>query len=93
LRQCSLFNDDYRFDSHGCSRIDNVRDLAARPLNDRRSPPDRTYGAVGFFLPRAALAGAWTQNRENNPMQSRMGHKRGEVKTTLAPTRVNAIMQ
>jgi murein L,D-transpeptidase YcbB/YkuD len=27
--QRSLFNDDYRFDSHGCSRVDNVRDLAA----------------------------------------------------------------
>src|ERR1700681_4598435 len=23
------FSDDYRFDSHGCSRVDNVRDLAA----------------------------------------------------------------
>jgi L,D-transpeptidase YcbB len=27
--QRNLFNDDYRFDSHGCSRVDNVRDLAA----------------------------------------------------------------
>jgi L,D-transpeptidase YcbB len=27
--QRSLFSDDYRFDSHGCSRVDNVRDLAA----------------------------------------------------------------
>jgi L,D-transpeptidase YcbB len=27
--QKSLFSDDYRFDSHGCSRVDNVRDLAA----------------------------------------------------------------
>ena len=27
--QRSLFNNDYRFDSHGCSRVDNVRDLAA----------------------------------------------------------------
>jgi L,D-transpeptidase YcbB len=26
--QRNLFNDDYRFDSHGCSRVDNVRDLA-----------------------------------------------------------------
>jgi murein L,D-transpeptidase YcbB/YkuD len=24
-----LFADDYRFDSHGCTRVDNVRDLAA----------------------------------------------------------------
>ncbi len=30
----SLFNDDYRFDSHGCSRVDNVRDLAAWLLKD-----------------------------------------------------------
>ena len=27
--QRNLFNDDYRFDSHGCARVDNVRDLAA----------------------------------------------------------------
>jgi L,D-transpeptidase YcbB len=33
--QRSLFNDDYRFDSHGCSRVDNVRDLAAWLLNDQ----------------------------------------------------------
>jgi len=26
--QRNLFGDDYRFDSHGCSRVDNVRDLA-----------------------------------------------------------------
>ncbi|MGY3696804.1 murein L,D-transpeptidase YcbB/YkuD [Bradyrhizobium sp. USDA 3240] len=33
--QHSLFNDDYRFDSHGCSRVDNVRDLAAWLLKDQ----------------------------------------------------------
>jgi L,D-transpeptidase YcbB len=33
--QRSLFSDDYRFDSHGCSRIDNVRDLAAWLLKDQ----------------------------------------------------------
>ena len=27
--QRNLFTDDYRFDSHGCVRVDNVRDLAA----------------------------------------------------------------
>jgi L,D-transpeptidase YcbB len=32
--QKSLFNDDYRFDSHGCSRVDNVRDLAAWLLSE-----------------------------------------------------------
>jgi murein L,D-transpeptidase YcbB/YkuD len=32
--QHNLFSDDYRFDSHGCSRVDNVRDLAAWLLND-----------------------------------------------------------
>src|SRR5579871_5573161 len=26
--QRNLFSDDYRFDSHGCTRVDNVRDLA-----------------------------------------------------------------
>ncbi|WP_445220722.1 L,D-transpeptidase family protein [Bradyrhizobium sp. Pa8] len=31
--QRNLFSDDYRFDSHGCSRVDNVRDLAAWLLN------------------------------------------------------------
>jgi L,D-transpeptidase YcbB len=30
----NLFSDDYRFDSHGCSRVDNVRDLAAWLLKD-----------------------------------------------------------
>jgi len=29
-----LFSDDYRFDSHGCSRVDNVRDLAAWLLQE-----------------------------------------------------------
>jgi murein L,D-transpeptidase YcbB/YkuD len=29
-----LFADDYRFDSHGCTRVDNVRDLAAWILDD-----------------------------------------------------------
>jgi murein L,D-transpeptidase YcbB/YkuD len=29
-----LFDNDYRFDSHGCTRVDNVRDLAAWILND-----------------------------------------------------------
>jgi murein L,D-transpeptidase YcbB/YkuD len=33
--QRSLFSDDYRFDSHGCSRVDNVRDLAAWLLRDQ----------------------------------------------------------
>jgi murein L,D-transpeptidase YcbB/YkuD len=33
--QRNLFNDDYRFDSHGCSRVDNVRDLAAWLLKDQ----------------------------------------------------------
>jgi murein L,D-transpeptidase YcbB/YkuD len=32
--QRSLFSDDYRFDSHGCTRVDNVRDLAAWLLRD-----------------------------------------------------------
>jgi murein L,D-transpeptidase YcbB/YkuD len=34
-QQRSLFSNDYRFDSHGCSRVDNVRDLAAWLLNDQ----------------------------------------------------------
>ena len=29
-----LFANDYRFDSHGCTRVDNVRDLAAWILDD-----------------------------------------------------------
>jgi murein L,D-transpeptidase YcbB/YkuD len=29
-----LFADDYRFDSHGCTRVDNVRDLAVWILED-----------------------------------------------------------
>jgi len=30
----NLFANDYRFDSHGCTRVDNVRDLAAWILQD-----------------------------------------------------------
>ena len=30
----NLFADDYRFDSHGCTRVDNVRDLATWILQD-----------------------------------------------------------
>jgi murein L,D-transpeptidase YcbB/YkuD len=30
----NLFDADYRFDSHGCTRVDNVRDLAAWILED-----------------------------------------------------------
>jgi len=33
--QRNLFADDYRFDSHGCARVDNVRDLAAWLLKDQ----------------------------------------------------------
>ena len=32
--QRNLFTDDYRFDSHGCSRVDNVRDLATWLLSE-----------------------------------------------------------
>lgn len=32
--QKTLFSNDYRFDSHGCVRVDNVRDLAAWLLSD-----------------------------------------------------------
>jgi murein L,D-transpeptidase YcbB/YkuD len=32
--QRHLFTDDYRFDSHGCVRVDNVRDLAAWLLQE-----------------------------------------------------------
>ncbi|MDA9434112.1 L,D-transpeptidase family protein [Bradyrhizobium sp. CCBAU 51627] len=41
--QRSLFSDDYRFDSHGCSRVDNVRDLAAWLLKDQ---PKWTRAAI-----------------------------------------------
>jgi L,D-transpeptidase YcbB len=39
--QKSLFSDDYRFDSHGCSRVDNVRDLAAWLLQPELSKWNR----------------------------------------------------
>ncbi|MGO8913726.1 MAG: L,D-transpeptidase family protein [Bradyrhizobium sp.] len=35
--QRNLFSDDYRFDSHGCSRVDNVRDLATWLLQEEMS--------------------------------------------------------
>ena len=39
--QRSLFSDDYRFDSHGCSRVDNVRDLATWLLAEEMSKWNR----------------------------------------------------
>ncbi len=39
-----LFDDDYRFDSHGCTRVDNVRDLAAWILQD--GPPGWNRAAI-----------------------------------------------
>jgi L,D-transpeptidase YcbB len=39
-----LFADDYRFDSHGCTRVDNVRDLAAWILED--GPPNWDRAAI-----------------------------------------------
>jgi murein L,D-transpeptidase YcbB/YkuD len=36
-----LFSDDYRFDSHGCTRVDNVRDLAVWVLKDGPAGWDR----------------------------------------------------
>jgi len=39
-----LFADDYRFDSHGCTRVDNVRDLAAWILQE--NPPGWDRAAV-----------------------------------------------
>ena len=39
-----LFADDYRFDSHGCTRVDNVRDLAAWIMRD--NPPGWDRAAI-----------------------------------------------
>jgi murein L,D-transpeptidase YcbB/YkuD len=48
-QQRNLFSNDYRFDSHGCSRVDNVRDLAAWLLKDQpkwnRAAIDATIAA------------------------------------------------
>ena len=40
----NLFAADYRFDSHGCTRVDNVRDLAAWILQD--GPPGWNRAAI-----------------------------------------------
>jgi murein L,D-transpeptidase YcbB/YkuD len=40
--QRNLFSDDYRFDSHGCSRVDNVRDLATWLLQEEMAKWSRT---------------------------------------------------
>src|SRR4030088_331595 len=45
--QRNLFSDDYRFDSHGCSRVDNVRDLAAWLLKDM---PQWTRAAIDAMI-------------------------------------------
>ncbi len=39
-----LFDNDYRFNSHGCTRVDNVRDLAAWILQD--GPPGWNRAAI-----------------------------------------------
>src|ERR1700688_76166 len=46
--QRNLFSDDYRFDSHGCSRVDNVRDLAAWLLQEEMPKWNRAaiYAAI-----------------------------------------------
>jgi murein L,D-transpeptidase YcbB/YkuD len=49
----NLFSNDYRFDSHGCSRVDNVRDLAAWLLKDQ---PQWSRAAID-----AAIAGGQHQ--------------------------------
>jgi L,D-transpeptidase YcbB len=49
-----LFADDYRFDSHGCTRVDNVRDLAAWILQE--GPPG--WGRENID---AAIAGGETK--------------------------------
>ncbi|MBR0714279.1 murein L,D-transpeptidase [Bradyrhizobium liaoningense] len=51
--QRNLFSNDYRFDSHGCSRVDNVRDLAAWLLKDQ---PQWSRAAID-----AAIAGGQHQ--------------------------------
>jgi murein L,D-transpeptidase YcbB/YkuD len=43
-----LFADDYRFDSHGCTRVDNVRDLAAWILQDNPTGWDRAAIDAGI---------------------------------------------
>jgi murein L,D-transpeptidase YcbB/YkuD len=43
-----LFADDYRFDSHGCTRVDNVRDLAAWILQDNPPGWDRATIDAGI---------------------------------------------
>jgi murein L,D-transpeptidase YcbB/YkuD len=43
-----LFSDDYRFDSHGCTRVDNVRDLAAWILQDGPAGWDRAAIDTGI---------------------------------------------
>jgi L,D-transpeptidase YcbB len=59
--QRNLFSDDYRFDSHGCSRVDNVRDLAAWLLKDQ---PKWSRAAID-----AAIA---TGQREDIPVTKKV---------------------
>jgi murein L,D-transpeptidase YcbB/YkuD len=47
-----LFADDYRFDSHGCTRVDNVRDLAAWILQD--NPPGWDRAAIDAGIEKGA---------------------------------------
>jgi L,D-transpeptidase YcbB len=60
--QRNLFSDDYRFDSHGCSRVDNVRDLAAWLLQEEM--PKWNRAAID-----AAIA---TGQREDIPLPKKV---------------------
>jgi L,D-transpeptidase YcbB len=48
-----LFANDYRFDSHGCTRVDNVRDLAAWILED--GPPGWNRAAIDAGIANGVL--------------------------------------
>src|ERR1019366_7942377 len=65
--QRNLFSDDYRFDSHGCSRVDNVRDLAAWLLQEEMPKWNRaaidaaiaTGGRLDVTLPKKVPVGVY----------------------------------
>jgi L,D-transpeptidase YcbB len=60
--QRNLFSDDYRFDSHGCSRVDNVRDLATWLVQEEN--PKWTRAAID-----AAIA---TGQRQDIPLPKKV---------------------
>ena len=89
--QHSLFSDDYRFDLHGCSRVDNVRDLAAWLLQEEMPKWNRaaidaaiaTGQREDIALPQEGAGGLDL----SDGMDDARRHRRNSATTSISTTR------